>query len=292
MKVLNRLFALVCVCIVPFVISSCYFDGDAPYDDPNNPYDAGEFKRPQFESESALYKISSGGSNLESIELTASGYYIVITKSSRKLSSVNWSNTQLFDSRFKTISTRSDSDVISGRYIKSGDGVFVLDGFGTIVIKGGENNAVSLDITKINGDKIEVGAMKADQYESSTKTNALCRTWNLGMVTVHKPAGDVTYENVQAFNKGEGEGYDEDELPMKVTFTKSGTYIVIYTNNELAVSTWAWENETTGRARYSWDYDNIYNGDIIDVAFEGQQALITEYFSKTISVTYYLTEAR
>ena len=289
MKIMNRLFALVCFCIAPLVISSCHIDPDAPY---SEPYDAGEFGRPKFEAESALYKISSGESDLSSIELTASGYYIVIKKTSRKLSSVNGSSAGLFDSRFRSISTRSAKSIISGTYKKTGNGVYVLDGFGTIVIKGGDNNSISLDITTNNGNKVEVGAMKADQYESSTKTNALCRTWDLGKVLVHSPSGDLSYANMLDYLKGEKHIEEEDDYPTNIIFTQSGTYVVLYSNKELAVSTWAWENEATGRARYSWDYSNIYSGDIIDIVFEGRQALVTEYFSSTKSVTYYLSETK
>ena len=138
---------------------------------------------------------------------------------------------------------------------------------------------------------MEVGAQKADQYESSLKTNALCRTWDLGKVVLHKSNGDITYDSLLEYNNSERQGYDPDDLPIQIIFTKSGTYIVIYAGGELAVSTWAWENEETGRARYSWDYSNIYSGDIIDIAFENKQALITEYWSK-YSLTYYLSEAK
>ena len=79
--------------------------------------------------------------------------------------------------------------MISGHYTKKGDGIFVLEGFGTIVVKGGEQNAVSLDITYLDDSKIEVGAQKAEQYASSEKTKALCRTWNLGkaVLELRKP---------------------------------------------------------------------------------------------------------
>ena len=274
-------FAALCF---PFVITSCYFGGD----DPLEPYEAGEFNKPKFESASALYNITSGNSGLQSIELTASGIYVVIPKHSGTKSF----DDHMFDSHTKYVSTRSSDDgIIYGHYTKKGNGVFVLAGFGTIVVKGGEDNAVSLDITLDNGSKMEVGAQKADQYESSLKTNALCRTWDLGKVVLHKSNGDITYDSLLEYNNSERQGYDPDDLPIQIIFTKSGTYIVIYAGGELAVSTWAWENEETGRARYSWDYSNIYSGDIIDIAFENKQALITEYWSK-YSLTYYMSEAK
>lgn len=283
-------FAALCI---PFVITSCYFGED----DPLEPYEAGEFNKPQFESASALYNITSGNSGLQSIELTASGIYIVIPRYSGTKSfhgRQNATQSYMFGSHMKYVSTRSsDDDVIYGHYTKKGNGVFVLAGFGTIVVKGGESNAVSLDITLENGSKMEVGAQKADQYESSSKTNALCRTWDLGKVVLHRPDGDITYDSMREFYNVEDHRYDPDYLylPLQVIFTKSGTYVVIYAGGELAVSTWAWENEETGRARYSWDYGNIYSGDIIDIAFENKQALVTEHWDVS-SVTYYLSEAK
>ena len=285
---------------IPFVIISCSGnDKDNPVEEPDEPYDAGEFNRPKFETESALYKIPSGDSGLRSIELTASGFYIVITDVYSKDNSGQIAaahSAPSFVSCIKSLDTRSyeSNGIITGSYTKKGDGEFVLEGFGTIVVIGGEKNAVSLDITLNNGRKIEVGAQKAEQYDSSTKTNAMCRTWDLGQVVVHKTEGDVTYANYHEYEKGESQiYYDDSVVPMQVLFTKSGTYIVIREDHTLAVSTWAWSDEAAGRIRYSWNYDNLFEegvSNFVDIAFEGKQMLVTEYLDWP--TTYYMKEAR
>lgn len=273
--------ALACICISSFI--SCNSGGH----DPDVPSEAG-FKQPLFEAESALYNILPGTSRLKSIELTASGTYIIV-QLPRPKSIVNADKQHITH-----ISTRSyeDTGIISGSYTKKGDGVFELNGFGTIVVKGGEQNAISLDITYKDGSKIEVSAQKAEQYESSPKTNALCRTWVLGKVVDHKPSGDVTYKNILEFYKSKSDFSENMPIPLQVIFTKSGTYIVIYEDGSLSVSTWGWEKEETGQARYSWDYANLYNpldSDSITIAFEGKQLLVTEEF--LWPATYYATEA-
>ena len=98
--------------------------------------------------------------------------------------------------------------------------------------------------------------------------------------------------------------YDEIEdimpaWPEEVVFTKTGTYVVYYTGQELAVSTWKWENEAQGYLIYSW-YNNLDDPDgRVLVEFDGNNMQITESYTEsydgeteTMGLTYYFTEAK
>ena len=303
MKSLTACMAIA-LTLTPVALTSCSSDDDedSPKEEPSEKYEALGYDEPKYEKESALYLVNASGSDIRSIELTPTGDYIVMKNNSiadevkRQSPAIRTSALRLNHA----IATRAyaDDKMAYGRYTRTGDGKYKLDGYGTIVVTGGESNAVKLTITLTDGQKIEVGAMKQAQYTSSQKTNAICRKWNLGKCVLHKPTGDVTYSSIEDMDRHENSGWDESEAefePKQVLFTKSGSYIVFFANQTLDVSTWGWTNETTGEARYSWDWDNLYGDEsgVILFAFEGKQLLITEpQDAYSYGVTSYCTEAK
>ena len=73
-------------------------------------------------------------------------------------------------------------------------------------------------------------------------------------------------------------------LPEEVVFTKAGTYMVSYDNQMLAVSTWAWENMSTGLLRYSWNYDDMYDEEMAGtawVSFKNNDLYLNETYKET-----------
>lgn len=286
--------------VMSLTVVSC---GD---DDEGSSSASGNLDTPKYESASALYSITEASSEYESIEFTASGNYIITTRGSYAQSRAMESEVQklkgfLNISYFKTAKLRSSGsygNIIYGTYTKNGD-TYVLDGFGTITVVGGGSNAISLDITTTGGSKVTVGAQLESQYSASEKTNMLCRTWKFDKISVLvKSEGqtllDKSFNSYREFAIAmmqlEGEDYDEQaiqellaEEPTQVIFTKSGTYVVFYANGELAVSTWKWQDEKNGKARYSWDYKYIDDPEmsgVINIAFEGSQLVIKEYLNR------------
>ena len=303
MKSLTACMAIA-LTLTPVTLTSCSSDDDedSPKEEPSEKYEALGYDEPKYEKESALYLVNASGSDIRSIELTPTGDYIVM-KNNSIADEVKRQSPAIRPSALRlnhAIATRAyaDDKMAYGRYTRTGDGKYKLDGYGTIVVTGGESNAVKLTITLTDGQKIEVGAMKQAQYTSSQKTNAICRKWNLGKCVLHKPTGDVTYSSIEDMDRHENSGWDESEAefePKQVLFTKSGSYIVFFANQTLDVSTWGWTNETTGEARYSWDWDNLYGDEsgVILFAFEGKQLLITEpQDAYSYGVTSYCTEAK
>lgn len=301
MKSLTACMAIA-LTLTPVALTSCSSDDDedSPKEEPSEKYEALGYDEPKYEKESALYLVNASGSDIKSIELTPTGDYIVMKNNSiadevmRKSPAIHTSALRLNHA----IATRAyaDDKMAYGRYTRTGDGKYKLDGYGTIVVTGGESNAVKLTITLTDGRKIEVGAMKRDQYTATAKTNAICRKWNIGKVVVHKATGDVTYSSIEDMDRHEYEVYWPEREPKQVLFTKSGSYIVFYANQNLAVSTWGWTNEDTGEARYSWDWDHLYDvseSGVIIFAFQGKQLLVTEPSDEYLGdITYYFSEAK
>lgn len=317
-----RLFGLLLFSMIAFFVASC--GGDSS-DDSGSGGGSGNLTPPKYESSSALYNIIDANSAYKSVEFTASGNYVVTMKNAlkapRRIAALKKLQFGFIPQHAGVTRNVIDDDIIYGTYTKNGD-TYVLEGFGTIVVNGGGSSAVSLDITTNSGTKVTVGAQIQQQYKSSTKTDMLCRTWNLGKIklvqTVNgQTVADKTFNSyadlVKTLLEAEGlnpgdQWYDEaykemiEEEPKQVIFTKSGTYVVFYSNGTLAVSTWKWTDEAKGEARYSWDYSSIDNPNEsgkISISFVGSQLLISEYIDAeeegvnvSVAIQYYLSEAK
>lgn len=290
---MKKLLNLFCVAIIAVsaMFVSCSSDSNNGDDSAGGPLDT-----PKYESSSALYNITDANSAYKSIEFTASGNYVITKNTGSRAAAPT------FISPIDATRSVTYQNIIYGTYTKNGD-TYVLDGFGTITVKGGANNAVSLDITTTDGTQITVGAQPQAQYSSSTKTNMLCRTWIFSKIRVsgsyQGTSFDRTFNTYEEYDKEMRGGDGGSVYPQQVIFTKSGTYVVFYTNGMLAVSTWKWDNEEAGTARYSWNYESLNDpskSGTINIAFEGSQLLITESVSggqgTTISVVYYLVEVQ
>ena len=303
--------------LTAFAVVSCNSDDDNG--------GGGDLSTPKYESSSALYNVTDANSDYQSIEFTASGNYIIIKKvalrAPRRIAAMKKFQTGFMSQYVGMTRSTIDGNIIYGTYTKNGD-TYVLEGFGTIVVKGGGSSAISLDITTTGGTKVTVGAQQQQQYSSSSMTNSLCRTWNLGKIKMletlnGKTIFDQTFNSyadfVKALLKAEGlnpgdEWYEiqykalVEEEPKQVIFTKSGTYMVFYASGTLAVSTWKWTDESKGEARYSWDYSSINNPNEsgkIKISFSGSQLVVSEYVEEeedgdqaSVAIQYFMSEAK
>lgn len=244
---------------------------------------------PVYEASAAKYELSSG--SISSIELTAAGDYIIINNGYRA--------TDVFP------------PVICGKYTKNSDTEYILENYGTIVIEGSTENAVSLQITPTGGVTTTVAAHKASTIQNSAITDAVCRTWNLDNCGMRlsfnnalvfngmKPVSE--YDNLREEANSAWEsylkshyGFEEDEFdeyepigyyPVKIIITKAGTYMVEYSNETVAVSTWYWLDEMKGKFQYSWDYDTPnsqkYGNADNYFSFSGDKLIVWEYHRMT-----------
>ena len=281
----------------------------------------GSLDTPKYEQDAAKYVIDGG--IYSSIEFTASGNYIIVTDGYNSYRSESMaretpaaSKQAIFNG--KHFSTRAYSPILYGTYIKTGENEYLLEGFGKIkVVQDGSGNAYSLEVTPTGGSTETLSATKQNADLNSDLSNRLCRTWKISkMRMLVKVEGQImmdvsgsNYEELSesikrwAINNGADPEDIEDfiisedgEWPEQVVFTKSGTYMVYYSSAELAISTWAWENEKNGILMYSWTNDfepGWYS--TVKVDFSGSQCVITESYGEdgmVIDMIYYLTEVK
>lgn len=283
-------------------------DGDGDGDGGGTGIDKVTLATPEYEEHAALYEVE-GSNEYESIELTASGDYI-ITKAgyyyANKLLKPELQKKNRWARSFNMLdcgvrpTRESYNGIIYGKYTVTSEGVYELEGFGTLELTGSSDDAVALVVTPNGGTAETMTAAVKTQAPNSDITNALCRTWEVkGFRMVIKWNGKKMLDetgyinNLDDFARRISEKVGEDltvedlfgeALPKDVVFTKAGTYMVSYTDETLAVSTWAWENPETGLLRYSWDYDDMYDEELAGnayISFKNNDLYLNEKFSET-----------
>lgn len=260
---------------------------------------------PQFETVSALYDVTSTDSDIKSIELTASGNYIIVKNSSSYLAPKKTTNkkTRLV---VRTVSKAKRAggveNIIYGKFTKISNSEFMLKGYGKIVIEGSSDNALSITVTPDGGQTYTVPVAKHTQNFSSTLTSKICRTWSIASVRYA-----ITFGGKKIFDKEYSmndlsklnadlkdlskedpidvdEFYDDDEeIPTQVIFTKSGTFMVTYTDGTVEMSTWTWENEAEGLLHYKYYDNNDELESYVNVAFRDNQLALTESIVSDVS---------
>jgi len=270
------------------IFGSCSGDGD----------NGGDFEEPKYESDAARYVITSPGSEYESVELTASGNYIITEKQRTYTFSQGMANAarMSFLKSANPAKTRAtDNGIIYGKYTKKSDNEYYLDGFGIIVISSTGDNAYDLEITTNSGNSIVLGANRENMYGESTMTNKLCRTWDLKKAELRAWENGKFMGAVTVTKDNYEEIMGDDECPVNVVFTKAGTYMVIYSNGELAISTWKWEKESQGLLRYSWNYDALYDPEesgLITISFSGKNMVVCEEYEEEYDGEVYKDQAK
>ena len=254
---------------------------------------------PQYEQVSGKYEITSAGSPYESIELSASGNYIVtlsnggnyyntpvngVAKSSRR------SLLDIGKAKGLTRATEYDG-VIYGTFTSLGGNEFALEGFGTIKLGYSGDEVTSIEVTTQDGQTTQYDAKKKPTMNGDNVTNALCRTWRIEKIRdvyYDKQTGETEDMTVTPENPGE-DGYD---MPIEVVWSKSGTYLVSYLDGSIGVAEWKWKNRGAGQLYYAWDGE--WTGDYCTITFDGNRAVIhdkwEDEYGRDESWTYLVTD--
>lgn len=258
---------------------------------------------PPYADVSALYVIDDNNADIHSIELTESGNYIIEGNSASFRNQESRRNHRQICQNAIDIgaSTRSVSGTYLGKFIKISDTEFILEGFGTIVIEGSSDGAVTIWITPVNGESYTLSGEREDNYGDTPKTSNLCRTWDIYTIRAQmvyngkvlfdstKPATD--YASLERELNAVYMQYDEDgeglyeAIPdygySQVIFTKAGTYLVTTTSDQMGYSLWKWTNEEEGIIRYThdvWDrdFDDIDYSNPAVISFRGNEMIIED----------------
>lgn len=287
----------IAICLTAGLLTSCSDDDDNNGDDDDNPpHQEITLDTPKYESVSAKYEITSGGGGISSIELTASGNYVVTMYGAAGVPSSLQQRNMMKSMLFAADATRANDGYITGKFVKISDTEFILEGFGSIVIDGAADNAFSIQVTPSEGATYTMNAEKAATVSNSEMTKALCRTWNINTVTIKGTFNGRDFYNGEtpasqyvqnwdglnkAFNQmiesitGEPENeplYEPELTPAQIIFTRSGSYMVITDDNRLAVYEWEWKNEAAGTINYS----NDIGSNSVSILFGGKELTMTE----------------
>lgn len=193
---MRRLKLIFLAAIMAVFVSGCSSEGSLP--------------TPVYKSSSALYQITQAGSTLSSVEFTESGNYVIVRKSSRMSAAQNNDMVKaetmwLLFSPWSQPQTRSTAynNIITGKYTKTDDTTYVLEGFGTITVKGNNGTNYSLVITETGSSPYTLTAAKKDQFKDSEPTGKLCRTWHISGMRIQM--------SVSASEDGQSFSIDIDE---------------------------------------------------------------------------------
>ena len=238
--------------------------------------DSSNLDTPKYESVSAKYEILSSQSPYKSIELGASGDYIVITSDyySAMSRASSLSKIGVFGNWGMSQSRATNYDgIIYGTYKQLDNGDFDLKGFGVIKVVYGENNEVeALSITPDKGIEMQFDVEKVEVMDDDDITNSLCRTW---MFEKFRVVAYVSGKKVlDEFVDGADLEYFDIEIS-EVLFSKSGTYMVVYGDKSLGVASWKWKNMDERILSYSWDGE-WYESYTAQISFEGNSLILYE----------------
>lgn len=165
----------------------------------------------------AKWNVSATSSPYKSFEFTESGNYLVTTNAGTK---------------------STDQDIyIFGSYSAVAQTLTLKD-FGTIEINELTSNNVSftLKLDSASADPIEITATKADEMDSDTKTDLLCRSWDMYKIN--------------------GKTAEGTSAEATVFFSKAGTYFIEFKYpdeiHESGMALWKWSDSNQTKFCYSW----------------------------------------
>lgn len=204
-------------------------------DDNNGPV----MTAPQYESVSGKYEITASGSPYESIELGASGDYIVTSKGYSSYAATAKQSFIFYKNMPETRAT-TRGNLTYGTYTQVSDGTFDLEGFGTIQLKKGDNEEIASIVIAANGETTEYTTKKAETMGDDNKTNALCRTWKV--VSTH----DKGYDSYEGEYDLTFTPADDPESLSEIMFSKAGTFLQTFSDGDMEVYNWSWKNKNKG----------------------------------------------
>jgi len=232
-----------------------------------------------YASSSGKYTVTSSGSLYESIELSASGNYLVTFSSTSDYQA----SADVREGRSglgllarhagDTRATRMDN-YLYGTYTDKGNGIYELEGFGTITLTTDANGKVTgIDVTSDSYGDASLAVQAAELVAEGDMTDALCRTWHVEQV--HYISTDFTT----------GETYEEtvdpevsSDFACEVLFSPAGTYVMRYCDNTLEVEQWKWLNQSEGTLNLSFAHGHWEEGDIYSISFSGKTANLYERY--------------
>lgn len=239
--------------------------------DDNSGVYAPDLGTPPFESVSGLYTVTSSGSPYESIELGASGNYIVVLDGGGYAAQAA-GRTALMGKRMAQTRAAQSGNILYGTFTDLGDGRYQLEDFGTIGLVTGSNGQVTgIEVDSNRYGSTSLAVQKEATVAGSDMTNALCRTWRV--VSGREVVTDLSTGEKQE-NNYTPEG--DPEAMKEMMFTKSGTYVATYNDNTVDRGHWRWKDEGKGIISYVWDAEDWEGYADATISFSDNTATVYE----------------
>ena len=263
MKKMNFfMVAMLCLCTLVTGFTAC--------SDDDNSVTPPDLETPPFEAVSGKYNVTSADSPYESIELGASGNYIVVLDNGGYSASVA-RHTALFDRITPQTRAVQSGNIIYGTFTDLGNGVYRLDDFGTIELVAGSNGEVTgIEVDSSRYGSTSLAVQKEQSMADSSMTNALCRTWRV--VGGHEIDTDLSTGEKEEYSYGPNEPESMEEM----MFTKSGTFVATYNDNTVDLGHWRWKDEGQGIISYVWDAEDWEGYADATISFSGNTATVYE----------------
>ncbi len=191
--------------------------------------DNGLLEPPVYSEEAVKCEFTDSAVPYESLELTESGDYILITRNNA--SSVGSVNAAL---SLRSVSRAgSESNIKHGTYKKLGEKSYELSDFGKVVF-----SESSIQITSSNGVTVTYDISFLPKFQTSYSIDQLCRSWKCVQwhVVISSPEGNFdksfsSYDELAAFAGSEpddmtGEGYWSQPTFEEIILSQYGTLAV------------------------------------------------------------------
>lgn len=280
MKLLKCISFFFCLSMLSVGFTSCGGDDDDDVDLGDAPY----------EGISGKYSVTTGSSKYQSIELGASGNYIIELNQNVPVRSsvVNEStkHSSFLRDVAKTVSTRSiNGYIIYGKYTKDGN-VLNLENFGKLEIVYEGDIVAGFKLTPLGEGTVSLEVEKEEQLENDALNNQLCRTWNIVSIRdVEYVNGRKTYDNTMTPENPYAPNDDDEmeeitEFPLQVLFSKAGTYLVYYKDGTIDMAKWKWRSKSDKTVNYGWG-DGWDNDEWCTLSFSGNRMTVIEDDTET-----------
>ena len=189
----KHFFILLAMAMSVVCFSSCSSDDGG--DD-----DGGKTEQAQYAEEAACYVVLDENADLSSVELTEEGLYFIEKRSGQSAAKLARSIHKRSSKHMVTSLMSEGGDenaILSGSYTKQSEGVYQLDGYGTMTVTASGNKYV-VKMQKDNGAVKTYETNRVKSAASTTFDTKLCRTWTFEKVNYTMNAGSYTLANVTA----------------------------------------------------------------------------------------------
>lgn len=216
------------------LMAACAFTFTACSDDDDDDDGGAPIVNPTYADDAVKVEITDANSPYSSIELTASGDYIIVKNQTGSYSAAKGIKALVPSSRAEATTTpQSNSNMICGKYTKNADGSYNLANFGTIAI--GEQN---ITITTSDGTTTTHAVSKSPKV--GDMSSSLFRTWEAAKFRViAKGEGyseDKTFNSFDAMEKWmEGEEGPDDN-PNEFWYQPTFEQVIISQYSTFAIS--------------------------------------------------------